>query len=179
MYLKFLLALILLPSALMAADVQWHPFGESGDKDTITINHVTLTVEPGHDANSQHPGDDLIITAQAPGQAPATYRFSSAYGYGSVAVYKNFVLLKYGVGRGNWARVDHVKALRLDHGLDEIVDVQSSYYVLTNSHNAAPDLFEYRLRVQPDGDYTKLSFVLSKRAHGIPSERIVKLKNAA
>ena len=179
MRLIYLLALMLLPTALPAADVQWHTFGESGDKDTLTISQVALTVEAVKDSNSQFPGDDLVITAHAPGQASATYHFSSAYGYGAVAVYKNFLFLKYGVGRGNWARVDHVKALRLDHGLDEVVDVQSSFYVLTSSHNAAPDLFEYRLRVQPEGDYTRLSFVLSRRAHGIPSERIVKLKTAA
>ena len=65
----------------------------------------------------------------------------------------------------------------MDHDLDELVDVQSSYYITTNPHNAAPDLFEYRLKIQTKGGYTTLSFALHKPQHGIPSEKIVRLKN--
>ena len=65
----------------------------------------------------------------------------------------------------------------LDRNLDELVDVQSSYYVLTDPHNAAPDLFKYLLKVQTRGGYTTLSFTLPKPQRGIPSEKIVRLKN--
>ena len=54
------------------------------------------------------------------------------------------------------------KALRLDHDMEELVDVQSSHYIVTNPHNCCRDLFEYRLRIQTSGGYTTLSFSLPK-----------------
>ena len=118
-----------------------------------------------------------MITVHSPGRKPSQYSITSAYGFGSVAIHQNILLLKYGVGRGTWARVDHVKALRLDHDLDELVDVQSSYYVQTNPHNAAPDLFQYHLKVQMQGGYTTFTFSLSKPQPGIPTEKIARVKN--
>ena len=41
---------------------------------------------------------------------------------------------------------------------EELADVQTSYYILTDPHNAAPDLFEYRLKIQTEAGYTTLSF---------------------
>ena len=163
---------------LASADVLWHDFGKSErPTNTIAIGHASITIETLADTNSAFPGDDLMMTVRMLGQKPCDYYFSSSYGYGSVAVYGNFVLLKYGVGRGTFARVDHVKALRLDHELDELVDVQSSYYVLANSHEAAGDLVEYRVKMRTKGGYTTLSFYLPTRHHGLSSEKIVRFKN--
>src|SRR5258708_2421218 len=172
------LTLMILSPALALAGVQWHKFGATGHKDKIVLGRVTLTIETQKNANSGFPGDDLIITAQTSGREPTQYYFTSSYGYGSVAIHGNLLLLKYGIGRGTvGARVEHVKVLRLDHDLDELVDVQCSNYIVANPHNAGPDLFEYRLKIQTEGGYTTLSFSLPKPQKGIPSEKIVRLKN--
>jgi hypothetical protein len=121
------------------------------------------------------------MTVRVPGQKAREYWFTSSYGFGEIAIHGDpihgdLLLLKYGVGRGTCARVEHVRALRL-RSLEELVDVQSSYFVSTDIHTATPDLFEYSLKIQTDWDYTTLSFSLPKPQKGIPSEKIVKIKN--
>jgi hypothetical protein len=177
MRVPILLALLLLTPALALAEVQWHKFGIANDRETIALGRVTVTVETQKVQNSGFP-DDLIITVKAPGRKPSQFHFTSSYGYGSVAIHQNLLLLKYGIGRGTaGARVEHVKALRLDHDLDELVDVQCSYFIVTNPHNAGPDEFQYRLNARVEGGYTTLSFSLPKPQRGIPSEKIVRIKN--
>src|SRR2546422_497691 len=135
MRVPILLALLVLAPALALAEVRWHKFGVASDKETIAVGRVTVTVETQKVQNSGFP-DDLIITVVAPGRKPSQLYFTSSYGFGSVAIYRNMLFLKYGIGRGTaGARVEHVKVLRLDHGLDEMVDVQCSYYIVTNPHN--------------------------------------------
>ena len=163
--------------ALALAEVQWHSFGGGADVDKIKIGQVMVVVANQPNPHSEFPQDDFVLTVRTVNSTTNQFLFSSSYGYGAVAVYKNFLFLKYGVGRGPATRVDHVKALRLDHGLDELVDVQSSFYVLTSPHNATPDLFEYRLTAKNEGDCTKLSFSLPRPQRGIPAVRIVKLRN--
>jgi len=174
-----LLALIVLSPLLASADVKWHAFGIGtvGDKETISVGRVTVTVELQKVQTSGFP-DGLLITVQIKGQKPSQCDFTSSYGSGSVAVQGNLLLLKYGVGTGTaGARVEHVKVLRLDHDLDELADVQCSYWIVTNPHNASPDLFDYHLKILTDGSYTTLSFRLSKPQKGIPSEKIVRWRN--
>ncbi len=162
---------------LALADVQWHKFGTAGEKNTIAVGRVTVTVELQKDQTSGFP-DDLLMTVKTAGHKPSQFYFTSSYAFGSIAVQGNILLLKYGVGRGTpGARVEHVKALRLDDDLDELADVQCSYWVLTNPHNAGPDEFDYRLKVQTGGGYTTLTFWLPKPRYGLPSEKIVKIKN--
>jgi hypothetical protein len=177
-------ALMLICPMLALGDVQWHEFGHSTNdvypiKDTITIGQTILVVDTQTNTDSGFPGDDLILTVRSPGKKVRQYYFTSTYGFGAVAIHGDILLLKYGVGRGTGARTDHVKALRLNRYLDELVDVQSSYLVLTNPHNAMPDLFEYRLEIETKDGYTTLSFSLPKRQRGIPSEKIVRIKNDA
>ena len=184
MRIFILLALMVFSPLLVLADVQWHEFGRSPSdvypiKDTITIGQTVLIVDTQTNTDSNFPGDDLILTVRSPGKEVRQYYFTSTYGFGAFAIHGDILLLKYGVGRGTGARTDHVKALRMNRDLDELVDVQSSCLVLTNPHNAMPDLFEYRLDVQTEHGYTTLSFSLPKRQRGIPSEKIVRIKNDA
>jgi len=169
--------LLFLMPALALADVQWHKFDVSGgSKKTIALGHVVVVVELQKVQTSGFP-DDLLMTVKAPGQKPSQFYFNSSY-FGSIALQGDVLLLKYGVGRGTpGARVDRVKALRLDHDLDEVADVQSSFWIVTNPHNAEPDLFEYHLKIQTKGGYTALSFSLPGPRHGLPSEKIVRWKN--
>ena len=165
-----------------SSTIQWYEFGRSASdvypiKDTITIGRTILTVETQTNTDSDFPGDDLILTVRVPGKEAGQYYFTSAYGYGSVFIYRNFLLLKYGIGRGISARVDRIKVLRLNDDLDEVADVQSSYYVVTDPHNAGPDLFEYRLKIRSEGDLTTLSLSLPKPRYGLPSEMLVKWAN--
>jgi hypothetical protein len=168
---------VLLPPAARAADLQWHDFGKTDQRDTIPLGRVTIVVEERTNSASGSPGDDLVMTVQSAGEKPTQYSFTSAYGFGSVAIYKNVLFLKYGVGRGISAREDHVKVLRLDRQLDQVVDVQSSCYVLTSPHNTAPDLFEYRLKVSSNDKFTTLVLSLPKSQKGIPTQKIVRWKN--
>jgi hypothetical protein len=177
MRISVLLPLMVLSPMLALADIQWHKFGTAGDKQTIALGHVTVTVELQKDQTSGFP-DDLIMTVKTSGHKPSQFYFTSSYAFGSVAVQGNILLLKYGVGRGTaGARVEHVKALRLDHDLDELADVQCSYWIVTNPHNASPDEFDYQLKVQTEGGYTTLTFSLPKPRYGLPSEKIVRIKN--
>ena len=178
MRLLISIALVILLPTLALADVRWHKFDVSGgDKNTITLGRVTVTVQTRKVQEAAFREEYLVMTVRAPGQKPSEYWFTSSYGYGEVAVHGDVLLLKYGIGRGTFARVEHVRALRFRDGLEELADVQSSYYILADRHNPAPDLFEYRLKIQTEAGYTTLSFSLSKRQRGIPSEKIVKLKN--
>ncbi len=180
--MRFLIifALSILCPLLASADVHWHKFGIGtiSDKVTISLGHVTLTVEPQKVQTSGFP-DDLTLTVHTPGAKARQYDFTSTYGYGEVAIHGDVLLLKYGVGRGTSSREDHVKALRLDYYFHELADVSSSCYVLTNHHNAAPDLFVYKMKIVTAGGYTTLSFWLPKPQKGIPSEKTVKWKNDA
>lgn len=117
------------------------------------------------------------MTVSVAGRKASEHWFTSSYGYGELAIQGDVLLLKYGVGRGTFAREEHVRAFRLLKGLQELADVQSSYYVLTDLHRAAPDLFVYRMNVETAGGYTTLSFQLPKPQKGIPSEKIVRIKN--
>lgn len=174
-----LLTLVILSPLLAMADVQWHKFDSSaGDKETFSLGRVEITIEVRKVQTSGFP-DDLLMTVKTPGQKPRQHYFTSAYASGAVAINGNILLLKYGVGRGTFAREDHITALRLDYYLQELVDVQSSYYVLTDPHNAAPDLFEYQVKIQEAGGYTTLTLWLPKPQKGIPSEKIVRWKNDA
>jgi hypothetical protein len=173
------IALLLFVSHLSAvADVQWHKFGVS-DNETVAIHigRISVTVQTREVQGAAFREDHLVMTVRVPGQKPSEYWFSSAYGYGEVALHGDLLLLKYGVGRGTFVRVDHVKALQLKDSLEELVDVQSSYYVLTDPKKADPDLLEYRLNIQTGGGCTTLSFSLRKRQQGFPSEKLVRLKN--
>lgn len=164
---------------LALAEVPWHKFsvGGEGDRQSLKIGNVSLTIRTRDVRNPDFKEDYLVIAVSVSGKNPREYWFKSAYGYGEVAIHGDILLLKYGVGRGTFVRVDHVRALRLQDGLEELVDVQSSYYVPADPKKADPDLVEYRLKIQTEGDYTTLSFSLPKQQRGIPSEKIVRLKN--
>jgi hypothetical protein len=172
-----LFALFLWP-ALAHAEIRWQKIfvGSEGDKQSLKIGNVVLKFRTQDDRNFDFKEDHLIMAVQIGSQKSDDYSFESSYGEGEVAIDADLLLLKYGVGRGTFARVEHVRVLRLQ-SLEELVDVQSSYYVLTNPHNAAPDLIEYQLKIQRGHDYTTLFFSLPKKQCGIPSEKIVRWKN--
>src|SRR3954470_495574 len=112
MRISVLLPLMVLSPMLALADVQWHKFGTAGEKNTIAVGRVTVTVELQKDQTSGFP-DDLLMTVKTSGHKPNQFCFASSYAFGSVAVQGNILFLKYGVGRGTaGARVEHVKALR-------------------------------------------------------------------
>ena len=172
-----LLAFLLLSPLLALADVRWHKFSVSGrDTNTITIGRTSMSITTRDVQEAAFQEDYLVITVRVPGQKASEHWFKSSYGFGEVAIQGDLLLLKYGVGRGTFVRVEHVRVLRLQ-SLEELVDVQSSHYILTDPYKAAPDLFEYRLKIQTEGNYTTLSFSLPKPQRGIPSEKIVRLKN--
>jgi hypothetical protein len=172
------LALIVVCPMLTASEVTWHDFVRSlHEKETIDIGHISMTIEEQKDSRSYFPSDDLVITVRQPGRDSSQLQFTASYGDASVAIYGNMLLLKYGVGRGTaGGQVKHIKVLRLDDTLDELVDVQSSYWIVTNPHNVSPDEFDYQLKVQIEGDYTTFIFSLPKPRYGLPAEKIVRIR---
>ena len=93
------LALMVLSPVLALADVQWHEFVASrGDKKTITIGRVSVIVETREVEGGAFKEDNLVITVRAPDEKEGQHWFTSSYGMGAVAVHRNLLLLKYGVG---------------------------------------------------------------------------------
>lgn len=178
MRIILLSSLMILAPMLAFGDLRWYKFGDpDGKRQIFKFGSATVSIQAENISDAPYPGDDLVLILQMPGQKARQYNFNSAYGYGSVTVYRNLLLLKYGVGRGTFVREDHVKILQLDYYMTESADITSSSWVLTDPHNAAPDLFEYQLKVQTAGGYTTFIFTLPKPQRGIPSEKIVRLKN--
>lgn len=174
----FLVFLLFSPLWVLA-EVSWHKFDGSEGR-TIAMGLVSVSISPREVQETAFREDYLAMTVCMPDQKPSEYWFQSAYGYGEVAVQGDLLLLKYGVGRGTSVRVDHVKVFRLRDGLKELVDVQSSYHVSIEPQEGDSIftvLAEYRLKIQTDGGYTTLSFSLPGPQRGLPTEKIVSLKN--
>jgi hypothetical protein len=150
--------LLVLWPALAFADVRWHNFfvGGEGDTQSLKIGHVALTFRTREVRNADFKEDYLVITVRRKDQKPDDYWFESSYGQGEVAIDRDLLLLRYGVGRGTFARVEHVRALRLQ-SLEELVDVQSSYYILTDSKKGDPYLLRYGLKIETVRGFTTLS----------------------
>lgn len=169
-----ILTLLLLCPFLALADVNWHPYEEHTK---IKIGRVEITIETRESSETGFQGDDLILTVRGPGQPESHYWFTSSYGFGSVAIQGKILLLKYGVGRGTAVRVDHVKALRLDRGLIELADVQTSYRFEPAPKDLDSKIVEYGLKAQTDGSYTTLTISLRKPQRGLPTQKILRIKN--
>ena len=161
------------------ADVKWHEFDVSlRAKQTMTVSGVAVTIETRDVQDTAFKEDYLVLTVRNNGQKEVKQWFTSSYGLGAVAVEGGFLLLKHGVGRGTSARVEHVKVFRLGSALEELIDVQTSYYVDSGDpKRVSPDVVEYRVNSQTSGDYTTITFSIPKPYQGLPSEKIVKLKN--
>lgn len=171
---SLLLTLLLLCPLPAVADVKWHSFEENTK---IAIGRMTITIETRESPETGFQGDDLILTVRGPGQPESHYWFTSSYGFGSVAIQGKILLLKYGVGRGTAVRVDHVKALRLDRGLIELADVQTSYRFEPGPKDFDSKIVEYGLKAQTDGSYTTLNFSLRKPQRGLPTQKILRIKS--
>jgi len=179
MRIPVLVAAVCLMPMLGLADLSWHKFGVSGgDTNTIRIDRLSLSITTREVREAAFREDYLVLTVHHPGQNGREYWFTSSYGFGEIAVQGDLLLLRYGVGRGTLVRVEHVRVLRLA-SLDELVDVQSTYYVLTDPKESEPELVRYRLRIQTESAYTTLIFTLPAPRRGLPSEKIVTLKHDA
>jgi hypothetical protein len=180
MHVRLTLALMVLWPFLASADVKWHKFAvDVGEKQTVTIGTVSMTVETRPVKGEYFPEDNLVITVRGAGRPQKQLWFSSSYGLGEVAIQDDILLLKYGVGRGTaGARVEHVKALAMAHSLEELFDVQTSYWVESRDpKQVGPDSIEYRVKIERSRDYTTFTFWTPDSRKGIPSEKIVRLKN--
>ena len=178
MHARLIIALMVLWPFLASADLKWHQFGvDEGQKQTVTIGAVSMTFETRPVKGEYFPDDNLTMTVLGAGRAQSQLWFTSSYGSGEVAIQDDILLLKYGFGRGTSARVEHVKALALTRSLEELFDVQTSYQVESlDPKQLSPDLVEYRIKVQTNGDYTTFTFWTPAPRKGMPSEKIVRLK---
>jgi hypothetical protein len=129
-----LLLILFLWPVFAFAEIHWENFGVGGrgDHQTLKIGEVIFTFRTRDVPNSDFKEDHLLMKVQFVGHKSAEYWVESSYGQGAVAISGNLLFLKYGVGRGTFAGVEHIKVLQL-HSLEELVDVQNSYYVSTKS----------------------------------------------
>ncbi len=91
------------------------------------------------------------------------------------------VFLRYGIGRGTFARDQHVKIFLIEEtdSLEELADVKVSAYVETpGSAKGDPVLMEYALRTTREGDATTVSFVPPKAAGVRWPTKVLKIKHA-
>jgi hypothetical protein len=184
MNVRFVITLLVLWPFLVMADVKWHKFAVSeGDRETLTIGAVSVTISVRHVKDAWWPEDNLILTVCGKGRSTNELVFTSSYGFGDVAVEGDILLLKYGVGRGTaGARVERIKAISLSHSfensLDELFDVQTTYWAGSRDPKmASPDLIEYNIKIEKNRDYTTFTFWTRDTGRGFPSQKIVRLKN--
>lgn len=167
-------------SSFASTNAGWHEFDVSlNSKQTLKVGRVTLTVERREVRDAPYFKEDYLkVMARLPGERQMEQSFESSYGVGAVAVEGNFLLLKYGIGRGTSARVEHVKAIALTGSREELFDIQTSYYLDSRDHKSvSPDAVDYRLKIDANRDYTTFTFWTTETGRGIPSEKIIKLKN--
>jgi hypothetical protein len=167
------------PLHLHSADLHWCSIGVGGegDRQTTNIGPVSLTLETRAVPEATFKEDNLILTVHAPGKPSLKKWCSSSYGQIEVAVHRNLLFLKYGIGRGTCAREEYVKILKLDEYLHELADVHSSYYANLTPKKVSPDLVTYRATVQSQKQYTTITFVADRKAPGIPTAITVRFKN--
>jgi len=184
MQARFIITLIVLWPFLVMGDVNWHKFGVTeGEKQTITIGVASVTIGTRPVKGEWFPEDNLILTVRGKGLTKSELGFSSSYGMGAIAIEGDILLLKYGIGRGTaGARVEHIKAFSMSHSfdnsLDELFDVQITYWVESRDPKiASPDPIEYQIKIEKNRDYTTFTFWTPEPRKGIPSEKIVRLKN--
>jgi hypothetical protein len=178
MRIPLIMAFIVLWPFWAAADIKWHEFGlTEGQKKTLIIGDVSFTIETRPAEESGFKEDYLLISVRRVGRTQREHRFTSSYGTGAVAVCDDVLLLKYGVGRGTSARVEHIQALSLTRSLEELFDIQTSYYATSRDpKQVSPDYIESRLRVEATRTYTTFIFSTPDAREGIPPEKVVRLK---
>src|ERR1043165_243807 len=104
---SYVIAFLFLSPLLALADVHWHKFGVPGsDKEAITVGRISVNIATRDERDAAFHEDNLVMTVRVPGQKARKYWFESTYGFGEIAIQGDLLLLKYGVGRGTFARVD-------------------------------------------------------------------------
>jgi len=79
------------------------------------------------------PEDSMLLTVSEEGKPPIVLRVCASYGGGKAEIFsdkkgRNYVLFKYGVGRGTNAMDDYLRIYRLDGAnLFKIMDIQLSW----------------------------------------------------
>jgi hypothetical protein len=180
--MKVALGLILMASQplLFGAALNWHEFGvRQGEPKVITAGKATITLMTRDMGERAFAEDHLILKAHVRGGRTIERWLDSSYGTGAVAVYESLLLVKYGIGRGTCVREEHVMVFRLTRdSLDELCDVQTSYYVSSLKPDAtSPDFVEYQMKVTKSQGYTVLAFWTAQQRRGMPSEKKVMLRN--
>lgn len=114
------------------AQLEWHNFDAvDGAPWKKNIDGATVGVSQREVDGAAFKEDNLILSIYRQGSAKRSIWFASSYGTGSIAIKGSWVFLRYGVGRGTFAREEHVRILRVssENNLEEMADVKISSYV--------------------------------------------------
>lgn len=154
------------------AGLEWREFDHDAD---LRIGGMSVTVKAREVPDAAFKEDHLLLTVLRPGGKARELWLSSSYASGAVAVHGNCLLVDYGIGRGTFARLRHVKILNLGGELEELADVQCSYYLPRDEGD--PEEVVYRIDAKEEGDRSVITFTLPKARPGLPAEKIVAVRS--
>jgi hypothetical protein len=161
------------------AQLVWHNFGVDDNPpwkknfDGSTVEIVQREVD-----GSAFKEDNLILSIYRQGAAKRSIWFASSYGTGAIAMKGHWIFLRYGIGRGTFAREEHIKIYRVDSDdyLEEMADVKISSYVENpDSVSGDPILAEYKIKVSEEGMAMTITFIPPAVAGIKMPEKIVKI----
>ncbi len=146
----------------------WHDFDIGSHEASETkVDEWMVRISPREVRGAPFREDNLEISLTRKASSGRGIWFSSSYGTGSFAVDGRLVFLRYGIGRGTFAREQHVKIYLIDdvYSLEELADVKVSAYVESPGPGKGdPVLMEYAMRTTREGDATTVTFVPPKAA---------------
>lgn len=147
----------------VVSGLAWHEFDiNDPDSTKISIDGSDITIHRRDVADAAFKEDHLILKISSREERKDESWFTSSYGTGAIAVRGNRLFLRYGVGRGTFAREEFVRVFTITptHKLDQVADVKVSTYTdVPGSEAADPVRVEYRMEFNAAPEATTLRFV--------------------
>lgn len=158
-----LFALLTLNSQCPADELAWHDFDATDHVPRrIDLNGATVEVVQRVVLDAAFKEDNLTLSFIGKDSKKCDIWFTSSYGSGSIALEGRLLFLRYGIGRGTFAREEHVRIYLVgqNNGLQEMADVKvSEYSDITESKSNDPIRIEYQIHVSEDKASTTIEFI--------------------
>lgn len=141
----------------------WHDFDISSHEASVTkVDGWIVRISPRDVREAAFREDHLELAISRAESTGHGVWFSSSYGTGSFAVDGRLLFLRYGTGRGTFAREQHVKVFQIGNTdtLEELVDVKVAAYLEPGApEKGDPVLMEYAVQTTREGTTTTVSFL--------------------
>jgi hypothetical protein len=157
-----LLAILMLYSPCLKAEMAWHDFDATAHVPwKIDLNGSMIEVVHRDVEDAAFKEDHLQLSFNRNGSPKCDIWFTSSYGAGSIALEGRFLFLRYGIGRGTFAREDHVRIYLVTKAnpLEEMADVKVSSYVdIPGLKSSDPTLVQYQIQITEDKTSATITF---------------------